>query len=75
MFYSEPGVRATLLPPPTLPLPSQPKQVYARGRVALVGDSAHLATPFLGQGCSQAFEDALELGRAVGELAVGLLVC
>lgn len=41
-------------------------QVYARGRVALTGDAAHLGTPFLGQGCSQAMEDALELGRAVG---------
>ncbi|KAL4447957.1 hypothetical protein ABPG75_005176 [Micractinium tetrahymenae] len=41
-------------------------QVYARGRVALTGDAAHLGTPFLAQGCSQAIEDALELGRAVG---------
>ncbi|KAL4444570.1 hypothetical protein ABPG77_002387 [Micractinium sp. CCAP 211/92] len=41
-------------------------QAYARGRVALVGDAAHLGTPFLGQGCSQAIEDGLELGRAVG---------
>ncbi|PRW39250.1 FAD NAD(P)-binding domain-containing [Chlorella sorokiniana] len=41
-------------------------QVWARGRVALLGDAAHLATQFLAQGTSQAFEDALELGRAVG---------
>ncbi|KAL4449444.1 hypothetical protein ABPG77_007088 [Micractinium sp. CCAP 211/92] len=43
-------------------------QAYVRGRVALVGDAAHLATPMLSQGCSQALEDALELGRAIGEL-------
>ena len=53
------------VPPP--PWAHPPCQTYARGRVALVGDAAHLATPFLGQGCSQALEDALELGRAVGE--------
>ena len=32
-----------------------------------MGDAAHLATPMLGMGCSLALEDALELGRAVGE--------
>ena len=36
---------------------------WGRGRVTLLGDAAHLSTPFLGQGTSQAFEDALELGR------------
>ncbi|GAB4822604.1 hypothetical protein N2152v2_009650 [Parachlorella kessleri] len=41
---------------------------WGRGRVALLGDAAHLGTPFLGQGTSQAIEDALELGRAVLEL-------
>lgn len=46
-------------------------QTYARGRVALVGDAAHLATPMLSQGCSQALEDALELGRAISEAAPG----
>lgn len=42
-------------------------QEYARGRVALVGDAAHLATAMLGMGCSLALEDACELGRAIGE--------
>lgn len=42
-------------------------QTYVKGCVALTGDAAHLATPFLGQGCSQALEDALELGRAIGQ--------
>lgn len=37
----------------------------------MVGDAAHLATPMLSQGCSQALEDALELGRAIGEAAPG----
>ncbi len=52
----------------TTPLPSPHPQEYARGRVALVGDAAHLATPLLGMGCSLALEDACELGRAIGKL-------
>jgi 2-polyprenyl-6-methoxyphenol hydroxylase-like FAD-dependent oxidoreductase len=44
-------------------------QTYVRGRVALTGDAAHLMTPMLAQGCSQALEDALELGRAIGAVA------
>ncbi|MEV0235975.1 FAD-dependent monooxygenase [Nonomuraea sp. NPDC050786] len=40
------------------PLPS-----YAAGRIALLGDAAHAMPPDLGQGASQAFEDAAALTR------------
>lgn len=40
------------------PLPS-----FAIGRVALLGDAAHAMTPDLGQGASQAFEDAAAVTR------------
>jgi 2-polyprenyl-6-methoxyphenol hydroxylase-like FAD-dependent oxidoreductase len=40
------------------PLPS-----FAAGRVALLGDAAHAMPPDLGQGASQAFEDAAALTR------------
>ncbi|NUW42297.1 FAD-dependent oxidoreductase [Nonomuraea rhodomycinica] len=40
------------------PLPS-----YAAGRIALLGDAAHAMSPDLGQGSSQAFEDAAALTR------------
>ena len=54
--------------PRILPEPhSTPTQVWGHGRVSLLGDAAHLATPFLAQGAGQALEDALALGHAVGE--------
>ncbi|RCG28698.1 FAD-binding protein [Sphaerisporangium album] len=40
------------------PLPS-----FATGRIALLGDAAHAMTPDLGQGTSQAFEDAAAVTR------------
>ncbi|MCG5219324.1 FAD-dependent monooxygenase [Streptosporangium soli] len=40
------------------PLPS-----FAAGRIALLGDAAHAMTPDLGQGSSQAFEDAAAVTR------------
>ena len=39
----------------------EPLQTLVRGRVALLGDSAHGAAPDLGQGGSQAIEDAFVL--------------
>jgi 2-polyprenyl-6-methoxyphenol hydroxylase-like FAD-dependent oxidoreductase len=44
------------------PLPS-----YAIGRVALLGDAAHAMTPDLGQGASQAFEDAAAVTRHLAD--------
>jgi len=37
------------------------------GRVALVGDAAHLASPITGSGASMAMEDALVLGAALSK--------
>jgi 2-polyprenyl-6-methoxyphenol hydroxylase-like FAD-dependent oxidoreductase len=44
------------------PLPS-----FAVGRVALLGDAAHAMTPDLGQGASQAFEDAAAVARHLAD--------
>ncbi len=40
-----------------------PPQHFVKGRIALLGDSAHASTPTLGQGGCQAMEDALVLAR------------
>jgi salicylate hydroxylase len=42
----------------------EPLQEYTRGRVTMLGDSAHPMTPFLGQGACISIEDAMILGRA-----------
>lgn len=48
-----------------------PLKSYVRGRVALLGDAAHPATPNLGQGANQAVEDALVLGECLRGVGPG----
>lgn len=44
-----------------------PVDKWCSKRVALVGDAAHIMRPTLGQGTSQAFEDALVLARELAK--------
>ena len=44
----------------------QPMPQFTNGRIALIGDAAHAATPNLGQGACQAIEDAVILARELG---------
>ena len=50
-----------------------PIAAFARGRVVLIGDAAHATTPFLGQGASQAAEDALVLARYLRTTSVSIV--
>ena len=43
----------------------KPLKAWGRGRVTLLGDSAHASTPNLGQGACQAIEDAVTLADCV----------
>ena len=47
----------------------QPMPRFTKGRVALIGDAAHAATPNLGQGACQAIEDAVILAKELGRQA------
>ncbi|TVY84590.1 6-methylsalicylic acid decarboxylase atA [Lachnellula suecica] len=44
-----------------------PPPTYVKGRVVIMGDAAHAATPFQGVGASQAIEDALVLEKLLGK--------
>jgi 2-polyprenyl-6-methoxyphenol hydroxylase-like FAD-dependent oxidoreductase len=41
--------------------------VWSRGRTLLIGDAAHATSPHAGQGASLALEDAMRLGKLMGE--------
>ncbi|MCA1561452.1 MAG: FAD-dependent monooxygenase [Chloroflexi bacterium] len=43
----------------------RPLRAWSRGRVVLVGDAAHPSMPHMGQGTSQAFEDAAVLAACL----------
>ncbi|MCJ1403818.1 hypothetical protein MMC11_007041 [Xylographa trunciseda] len=45
-----------------------PAPFYHKGAVAMMGDAAHAATPFQGQGAGQAIEDALVLETLLGKV-------
>lgn len=49
---------------PLFDMPAQP--VWHRGRVVLVGDSAHAVGPHAGQGAAMAIEDAIVLAACAG---------
>jgi 2-polyprenyl-6-methoxyphenol hydroxylase-like FAD-dependent oxidoreductase len=40
-----------------------PERVWTKGRVALLGDAAHLTSPFVGQGAGISMEDAVALAK------------
>jgi 2-polyprenyl-6-methoxyphenol hydroxylase-like FAD-dependent oxidoreductase len=67
-------IRATpdiIRPYSTFDFPTIPR--WHRGRMVLVGDAAHAASPSSGQGASMAAEDAVTLGRALHDTGAGTL--
>jgi 2-polyprenyl-6-methoxyphenol hydroxylase-like FAD-dependent oxidoreductase len=49
-----------------------PDERWGSGRVTLLGDAAHPMTFAVGQGAAQALEDALAIGRALGDAGTDL---
>jgi 2-polyprenyl-6-methoxyphenol hydroxylase-like FAD-dependent oxidoreductase len=47
--------------------PAIVKERWFKGRVALLGDSAHSATPHMGQGAAMAVEDAVVIGEELAK--------
>jgi 2-polyprenyl-6-methoxyphenol hydroxylase-like FAD-dependent oxidoreductase len=47
-----------------------PVPIWQRGRVALIGDSAHATSPSSGQGASMSIESAVELARCLRDLPI-----
>lgn len=45
----------------------EPFEGWSKGHAVLVGDAAHATLPHLAQGAAMALEDAVELGRQVGD--------
>ncbi len=46
-----------------------PQSKWGDGRVTLLGDAAHAATPYLGRGAGEAAEDALIVAQRLGRLS------
>ena len=46
-----------------------PLQEWSRGRVTLLGDSAHAMLPYLAQGAAQSIEDACVLAAVLAQHA------
>jgi 2-polyprenyl-6-methoxyphenol hydroxylase-like FAD-dependent oxidoreductase len=40
-----------------------PEETWVKGRVALLGDAAHMTTPFVGQGAGISMEDGVRLSK------------